>query len=131
MSASMDRLQAVLLTGTLGSGKTALAVEMGELLGEDGLAHAVIDLDWLAWLRPAEDRTDWTIDRVLAENLTLVVSTFRSAGVRHLVMARALLRRSQLDLVRRALPDADVTVFRITASVCDTEIVGRRFASIS
>jgi adenylylsulfate kinase-like enzyme len=120
MSDSTERLQAVVLTGTLGSGKTALAVEIGELLDEKHLPHAVLDLDWLAWLRPAEDRSGWTVGRVLAENLALVVSTFRAAGVGHLVMARALLH-PQLDLVRQALPDVEVTVFRITASAAAVE----------
>jgi hypothetical protein len=121
MTHSTDRLEAVLLTGTLGSGKTSIAVEIAELVGEAGLGHAVIDLDWLAWARPAQGATGWTVDRVLEENLASVVCTFRSAGIRHLVMARALLSRSQLDLVRHALPKADVTVFRVLASAATVE----------
>ena len=44
--------RAVLLTGPLGSGKTSVALEVGELLGSAGVPHAVIDLDWLCWAGP-------------------------------------------------------------------------------
>jgi Ni2+-binding GTPase involved in maturation of urease and hydrogenase len=45
--------RAILLTGTVGSGKTSVAIEIGELLERGGASYALVDLDWLAWLRPS------------------------------------------------------------------------------
>jgi adenylylsulfate kinase-like enzyme len=41
----MQSLPTVLLTGTAGAGKTAVAKEIGELLRRVGVRYAVIDLD--------------------------------------------------------------------------------------
>jgi hypothetical protein len=45
-----ERVRALLLTGTVGSGKTAVATEMGLLLEERELPSAIVDLDWLGWV---------------------------------------------------------------------------------
>jgi adenylylsulfate kinase len=103
--------EAVLLTGGLGSGKTTVAMELGEILGERGLLHAVIDLDWLCWIGP--DVTGPDLQGLLTDNLRAVWANFAAAGARHLVMARALLEPSHAEAVRRALPGVDVTVIRL------------------
>jgi len=102
---------AILLTGPVGSGKTTVAVEIGEVLDEWDVPHAVCDLDWLAWVRPARD-SGATVGGVLLENLALVWRTFRAAGVERLVLARA---EADVDALRGALPGVDLRAVHLAA----------------
>jgi ribose 1,5-bisphosphokinase PhnN len=104
---------AILLSGPVGSGKTTLLLEIGELLEQRGEPYALVDLDWLAWVRPAPG-AQVTVQDVLTENLRAVAATFREAGVERLVLARFVERREQLDAIRRALPDVDLVVVRLS-----------------
>jgi len=107
--------RAILLTGTVGSGKTTLLLELGELLEERGLAYALVDLDWLAWLRPAAG-SPLSVHDVLVENLRGAWRTFRRAGVERLVAARAVRRIDELEALRRALPGVELFVVRLDVS---------------
>ncbi|MEU6721608.1 hypothetical protein ABZ897_60085 [Nonomuraea sp. NPDC046802] len=44
---------ALLITGTLGAGKMAVADALGDLLADAGVPNAVIDLGWLRRALPA------------------------------------------------------------------------------
>jgi adenylylsulfate kinase-like enzyme len=110
-----DRVHTVLLTGTIGSGKNAVAAEIGEVLEERGLPTAVIDLDWLGWFHRAPDG-DFTTDSLIMKNLAATWPNFLSAGMRYAVLVRAIESRAQIDELRRTLPDTEVTVVRLTAS---------------
>jgi hypothetical protein len=87
-------------------------VEIGEILDELGERYALVDLDWLAWLRLAPD-TPRTVHDVLIENLRAVWGTYRSAGVERVALARFLERREQLDAIRQALNDVDIFAVRL------------------
>src|SRR5438445_12016016 len=102
-----DRVPTLLITGTVGSGKTAVAAEMGLLLDEMGLPGAIVDLDWLGWVHLGPEFKG--VDRLIAANLAAVWPNLRTAGALRLVLVRALYRRDALDGLRRALPDGDFT----------------------
>jgi len=53
--------------------------------------------------------------RIQVENLRLVWPTFRAAGTRCLIISATIEDRTQLEGVRAAVPDVDVTVFRVDA----------------
>jgi hypothetical protein len=108
-------VDAVLLTGTIGSGKTALAVELGELLGGRGHATAVIDLDWLGWFHPGAGGSPSPSD-LIVRNLESVWPSFRSAGARYLVMARMIETAAEVERIGAALGGIPVTVVRVVAS---------------
>jgi adenylylsulfate kinase len=110
-----DGLRALLLTGTIGSGKTALATEAGELLGERGTGTAVIDLDWLGWFH-APARSSVVLGDLIARNLDAVWPAFREAGATRVILSRMVLSASEVDAFRRALPGVDLTVTRVIAS---------------
>ncbi|MGI8775366.1 MAG: adenylyl-sulfate kinase [Actinomycetota bacterium] len=48
----------LLLTGTIGAGKTTLAEAMSEVLHERATRHALIDLDWLGQVSPLPEGRD-------------------------------------------------------------------------
>ena len=109
------RVDAVLLTGTIGSGKTALAVELGDVLGGRGHATAVLDLDWLGWFHPAPGATSAPAD-LIVRNLRSIWPNFRAEGVRYLVMARMIQTPAEVNAIRDALDGVSLTVVRVSAS---------------
>jgi dephospho-CoA kinase len=112
----------ILLTGTVGVGKTTVLIEIGELLETRGEPYAVLDLDWLAWLRPAPD-SGATVRSVLIENLSQVAATFRAAGVRRIVLARMVTEGADIDAIRAGLGTERLVVVRLVA---DAQVVGER-----
>jgi adenylylsulfate kinase len=108
-------LRAILVTGTVGVGKTSTLVAIGDLLAADGEPYALVDLDWLAWLRP-DPASGTTVQDVLVENLRLVTETFRRAGVARLVLARAVRSAGEVDAIRDALAVTGLTVARLVAA---------------
>lgn len=92
-----EAVRAVLITGTIGSGKTALAAGMDEALAAKGVAAAIIDLDWLGWFQPASD-SETTIDSLIVKNLQAVWPNYRSAGPGN--EGRSI-RETARDLLRR------------------------------
>jgi hypothetical protein len=114
----------MLLTGTVGVGKTSVLVEIGEALARADAAYAIVDLDWLAWLRPSV-QSGASVQGVLATNLRLVTSSFRAAGVESLVLARAVRRADEVATIRDALGPSAFTVVRLVAS---PEVIASRLA---
>ncbi|HEX9099705.1 MAG TPA: hypothetical protein VF956_09495 [Candidatus Dormibacteraeota bacterium] len=102
----------LLLTGTVGTGKTVVAIEIGHILEQQGKSAAVIDLDWLGWL----GSSTVTADQLIARNLGAIWPNLRKAGMSYAVLARAMLSRDSLSDLRVAVPEAEIVVVRLTAS---------------
>ncbi len=77
---------ALLLTGTVGVGKTTTADAVGGRLRELGLPHAVVDLDQLrrCWPAPEGDPFQTALE---LRNLAALTSAYRDAGAERLVLA--------------------------------------------
>ena len=78
--------RALFLNGTVGSGKTTTADEVGSLLRDRATPYAIIDLDWLrnAWPPPSDDPFHQDLE---LQNLAAVASNFRRAGAERLILA--------------------------------------------
>ena len=109
------RVPALFLTGAPGSGKTAVAHEISELLWQIGEPHAVIDVDELARGVLPTGSDDFNL-ALAATNLAAVWENFRAVGVRRLVLARIVQGPEELQRLCDALPDCDITVCRVTAT---------------
>jgi len=116
----------ILITGTLGAGKTAVAVEAGWLLSLRDVRVAVVDLDWLGWVHLGDEEPAGRVDELIAANLAALRPNYAAAGIEHLILARLITRRSGLEAVRAALPGADLKVVRLTASPATLEARLRR-----
>lgn len=63
-----------------------IAIEVGVLLTRHGIAHAVIDLDWMSWDTPSFDGDAANHRReLLVENLRAVWRNYERHGVRRVV----------------------------------------------
>jgi hypothetical protein len=123
-------LPVLLITGPVGVGKTSVAFETMEVLEERGLAHAFFDLDGLTYLypKPPDDRFG---EGFALDALGLLLPRLRDTGVERLILARVLWTTESLSRYRRAIPDADITLVRLTAplEVIEARIRGREVGS--
>jgi hypothetical protein len=113
--------RALLLTGTVGVGKTTVAAAVGDLLRERQVANAVLDLDELrrAWPAPPGDRFSTS---VMLGNLSAVAANYLGHGFSTLVLAGVL--ETAEDRARHAeAVRVPMTVCRLVA---DPDAVHRR-----
>ena len=121
MDINSDPKGILLLTGSVGTGKTTVAAEIGEQLADMNLLNAVIDLDWLGWVNVREDFNGY--DRLIMQNLVSTWGNYRAVGVEYLVLARGLLEHKPMDMLKDAFPTSPVIIIRLLAS---RETVKRR-----
>jgi hypothetical protein len=110
--------QAVLLTGVYGAGKTTLAVELVDRLGDAGEHAAAIDLDWLGWYGAPTSWDEHEDPRLTLEHLGSMAGRYLGVGVRRLVLAGTIPPGSRtryeaavgvpLTVVRLEVPEAVV-----------------------
>jgi adenylylsulfate kinase len=93
---------ALLITGTVGAGKTSAAEMLGDLLSAAGVPNAVIDLDWLrrSWPSPAGDRFNLAME---LRNLRPVARNYLDAGAVRIVLAGVIETHVDRDRYQDAL----------------------------
>jgi N-acetyltransferase len=104
----------LIITGTMGAGKTTVLAEASDILALRNIAHAAIDLDalGLAHLPSAANN-----DGVMYRNLESVCKNYASFGVRRILLARAMENRAELQLCRGVISATKTVVCRLTASI--------------
>ncbi|MEA2433388.1 MAG: hypothetical protein QOG54_845 [Actinomycetota bacterium] len=112
----MTPIPTVVLTGTIGVGKTTLAESITELLNENGIRYAFIDLDGLGQVYPAPDPLDPHNMALQLRNLATIWPNYVSAGVERAVIAAALEAASQFAELQIAMPGAESTLIRVVAA---------------
>lgn len=109
-----EKIPTVLVTGTVGSGKTAVADEIAVLLHEQSLSHALLDLDWLCQAYPVPEADPYR-DELMLKNLASIWPNYRAEDIRYLVLSRVIENRDHLVRYREAIPEADIQVVRVVA----------------
>ena len=105
------RVSMLILSGSMGAGKTTVMGEISDLLADSDAAHATLDFDCLGQVHPHVP------DGFAFRNLKSIWPNYRDAGVTRLVIAAAVERRSELASYRDAIPGAALAVCRLTAPV--------------
>lgn len=115
----MDVVSVLVISGSMGAGKTTVMNEVTDLLAAQGIVHAAIDLDTLGivHLPPGAPTDD-----LMYANLAAIWANYATAGVKRLVIARALETRAELDRLRAAVREAQVVVCRLRAPVARMEM---------
>ena len=115
MATVTSALEAVLITGGLASGKTTVAVEIGEQLEQAGIPFAVIDLDWLCWAWSPALAAEG-VHTLMCDNLRAVLPHMHAQGIRYLVLARAVLSTTGMTQLREAIAPTPLRVVRLAAA---------------
>jgi hypothetical protein len=104
----------LIITGTMGAGKTTVLGEASDILALRHIAHAAVDLDalGLAYLPSAASS-----DAVMYRSLQCVCKNYASLGVHRLLLARAMEDRDELELCRGVVSAKHSVVCRLTASI--------------
>jgi hypothetical protein len=100
----------------VGVGKTAVGAAVSDILTEEGVAHAAIDLDCLRSCHPTP-RDDPFHMALGLRNLAAVWANYRAAGAERLVLVDVVEKREYLAGYREAMPGADIMVVRLTATL--------------
>ncbi len=101
----------LVLSGSMGSGKTTVMAEASDLLIEEGIPHAALDTDGLGVVHLANAATGDLAFR----NLAAVWANYAAAGVRRLLLAEALESAARRERLREAVPGAEIVVCRLRA----------------
>jgi len=107
----------IIVSGTMGSGKTTVLAEAADLLSQAGVVHAAIDLDALGIAHLA----DGISNELAFRNLASLWSNYRAAGVTRLLLAEAIENRADLDRIREAVPDAQIVICRLAVETAIAE----------
>ena len=104
----------LIITGTMGAGKTTVLGEASDILALRHIAHAAIDLDAIGLAHLASAACS---DAVMYGNLQCVCKNYASFGVRRLLLARAVEDRAELELCRSVVSAKHTVVCRLTAGI--------------
>jgi hypothetical protein len=104
----------LIITGSMGAGKTAVLAEASDILAPRHMAHAAIDLDALGLAHLPSSACK---DDVMYRNLQSVCKNYSSLGVRRFLVARAMEDRSELELCRGVVSATSTIVCHLAASI--------------
>ena len=103
----------LVISGTVGVGKSAALDEIHHILRSAEIPHACLDLDALAMLWPERGRFN---QDVVVENLEVLWRNFRSAGAERLVLARVIEKPEDLSAFVNVIVGARTTLCHLTAA---------------
>jgi predicted kinase len=115
-------VKVIVISGSMGSGKTTVMAEASDLLAAAGVIHAAIDLDGLGIGHVPEGA--WP--DLAYRNLASVWENYARTGATRLLLAEAVESADELDRILEAVPNAEVVVCRLTARL---ETMERRVAA--
>jgi hypothetical protein len=104
----------LIITGSMGSGKTSVLYEASNILTVRNIPHATIDLDALGTAHlPSLVRNN----QLMYRNLQSVSENYAHVGLTRLLLARAIENRAELECCRSAVSPEKVVICRLTASM--------------
>jgi predicted kinase len=105
-------IDVLVVSGSMGSGKTTVMAEASDLLAAAGIVHAAIDSDALAIGHFPTSPFD-----LHESNFTSLWQNYASAGIAKLLIAEALDTSTKRDQIMRVIPDASLSVCRLRARI--------------
>jgi len=102
----------LVISGSMGAGKTTVLGEASDLLCERQIVHAAIDLDGLGVVLLPDDRAK----ALHHQNLAAIYANCRAAGIDRFLIASAIETADERRNLQQLFADATLTICRLTAS---------------
>ena len=109
-----ERIAVLAISGSVGVGKTAVLVEIHDILESAHVPHGCVERDALGHSWPAQGRFN---EGIIERNLACVARTFIDSGATRIAIAGVIESESDLDSYRRSIPGADIVVCRLTGDL--------------
>lgn len=103
----------LVITGSMGSGKTTALGEASDLLVARGVAHLAVDLDAIATAGLPTD----VAREVRFRSLAAIAAAVADTGIRRALLAVAVEHREDLERIREAMSASKLSVCRLTAKI--------------
>jgi hypothetical protein len=110
----MQRKSLLVITGSMGAGKSSVLGEASDLLTQQNIQHAAIDLDAFGLAHLGSGVSN---DAVMYRNLHDVCKNYACLGVGRFLVARAMENHAALEGCRRAVSARSTVVCRLTAKI--------------
>ena len=109
-------LPVLIVTGPVGAGKSSVTVAIADQLGAANRPHAIIDMDAMrsCYPSPPDDPFHTALGY---RNAAALAANFRAAGAERLIVPDVIETRADLASYQTAIPDAQITLVRLTAPV--------------
>ena len=105
----------LVITGTMGAGKTAVLAEASDILRQRRIVHAGVDVDTTALAHLPSSAAE--NDAIMYKNLRSVCRNYFALGVRRFLLARAIETPAELNACREIVGAKTTVVCRLTASI--------------
>lgn len=115
----MERVKVVIISGSVGVGKTSVAEEMADILKIKSIPYAYIDLDNLAHAYP-RPKDDPFHSKLALKNLAAVWKNLKKVGAKFLIIPRVFESRDELKDYQKAIPNADIILVGLRAKLSTT-----------
>lgn len=106
-------VRVLVITGSMGAGKTTVMGEVSDLLAARGVRHAALDIDAFGNAHDPDGALD--LAAMAYRNLTAAVHNYAASGVSTFVMAGAIESRAELAQLRDSATATDLIVCRLIA----------------
>jgi ABC-type ATPase involved in cell division len=110
----MNEIELLILHGPAGAGKTSVSQTMSELLRQQDVAHAVIDLDYLAKVYPRKHIS------IMYKNLASIWPNYKALGKIKIIIP-TYLQKGELEIVMNAAPAKKTQVCEVLAPMAVLE----------
>jgi hypothetical protein len=113
-----SEIRVLIISGSMGSGKSTVLAEASDILTSRGIAHASIDLDALGCVHSVAPSSAQNLppdSSMMYRNLKSVWENCAAAGVKSLLIARAVETKEELGHISAAIPGAKIVVCRLKA----------------
>jgi adenylylsulfate kinase-like enzyme len=117
--ANQEKPSLLLITGPTGVGKSVVADEVFEILRRASIPIALINFDELTYASPLSNDPYGT--KLGLKNLRAVWPNYVEAGINSLIIPYVVESQQDIDNFRGSIPNADVLVVRLTASITTLE----------
>jgi phosphosulfolactate synthase (CoM biosynthesis protein A) len=108
----------LVITGSMGSGKTTVMFEASDVLRLAGICHASIDLDALGTPYLPTEQAGCDVSR---RNLQCVWQNYAELGLRRLLLATAIETQADLESLKSAVPAGKWVICRLRAPIAIME----------